>query len=111
MKTAVIFHGINKGVDKIEIKNFSLPGTSVKALDNPKSIHKIIGLLQQPFEKCRVFVDSPQLRSFRIELFRQGKVFLRIPVAGNFVKKGNDWYFASDGKLLRELVNQTEKLY
>ncbi|MFA4817392.1 MAG: hypothetical protein WC608_01545 [Parcubacteria group bacterium] len=108
MKTEVIFDKLGK-IDKIRIHKFLIrSGDGFKIVDDPAEINKLIGLLQQPFEKCEVFVDSPQLRMFRVALYRKEKMVLGIPVAGNFVKKDDDWYFTTNPSLLREIINQTK---
>lgn len=111
MSQKAIFNRIGKGIDKIEIANFpTMSGPRIKIVDNPKDIGKIIELLQQPFEKIEDFVDSPLFPSFRIELFQREKMVLRIPVAGNCVMKGDDWYLMSNRVLLKELTRQTRNI-
>lgn len=110
MAKKAIFNRIGKGIDKIEIAKFPMSGSGIKIIDKPKDIGKIIELLQQPFEKVEDFVDSPLFSSFRIELFRRGKMVLRIPVAGNCVMKGDDWYLMTNPVLSRELTRQTRNI-
>lgn len=113
MVKKTIFKGISKGIDKIEIAKFTIrSGSGIKIVNKPKDIGKIIELLQQPFEKCEDFVDSPLRRSFRIELFRQEEMVLRIPVAGNFVMnvREDEWYWMTNSVLLGELTRQTRNI-
>jgi hypothetical protein len=108
MKTEAIFNRLGK-IDQIKITKFLIQqGDGTKIINDSGKIAKIMELLRQPFEKCEVFVDSPQLRMFRVELYRKGKMVLGIPVAGNFVKKADVWYFTINPSLLRELINQTK---
>lgn len=111
MSKKAIFKRISKEIDRIEIAKFSIKsGSGIKVVNDPKDIGKIVEILQQPFEKFEDFVHSPLLPMFRIELFQRDKMVLRIPVAGNFVKKSDDWYLMTNPELLKELMRKTKNI-
>jgi len=82
-------------VNKICIGKFSTSGNGEKTVDDPKEIKKIVSLLQKEAERCPYFVDTPELTSFRIDLYKDQDIVESISVAGDFFCRDEDeeWYF------------------
>lgn len=82
-----------------------------KRIENPKDIVKILGLIEKVKKSAEIyphFIESPQLRTFRVELYQDEVLILRIAIAGNFVTLYGEWHFMKDLSFKKELMRCTK---
>jgi hypothetical protein len=101
-------------IDKIKVLIFSRKGWGEKLIEDSSKIKEIVALLEKRSEECEIFVDSPQLMSFRIELYQDKKLLSVVAVVGNagipvsFMQIKEQWFFLNDSSLVNKLIEYTK---
>lgn len=104
---------IRAGINVYEINSIHILRSDAyceKQIKNPEEIVKIVDLIEKVKKSAKIcphFVESPMLRTFRVELYQDEVLILRIVIAGNFITLYGGWHFMKDLSFKKELMRCT----
>jgi hypothetical protein len=98
-------------VDTIRITKFLGVGRRVDTVVKDRAvIRQIIGAIAKRPKRPAVFVDSPLLERFRLELYADRTLLERIAVTGDFLRLADEWYLMNRTPLRRYLAKCTANI-